>query len=173
MLSDEQVVSVVLSAYDKLNSLDIVDNKDIWVGTLFEYLFMLGGSAIGQALEIEIINELNRLYPNQYRKGNSREPDIVCIELPDDSLEVKITTGSKISGNKTSATTKNTKGKHFIFVFFSKNEYTFGELIKITKAFLNPDDWIKSSGENTQMAYPDESKQTIIYQKGNDDEITT
>lgn len=165
MLNDNDFIRLVFDTKQEMESivLDTIPGGYLPYSTLYEAVLDYGGSALGTAFQKHMLHVLQKNQPNVWLEGKKDQPDLYNIKNIELSFELKITTGDKILGNKTSETTKRKiEARTYLFVYFDKNS---GDINKISVASLGALDWNSSSGTNMQMSHTNIKKHKIIYER--------
>lgn len=119
------------------------------------------GSIIGSFFEAIFLDRLHPLYPGKWRSGTqNHEPDLVYIDDPLMSMEIKTTSTKTFSGHVSAATGKKKVVKpsdsYYLLVNYTLTPAPKAHRIRF--GFLPGDLWIGSTGVGSHSTRLDESQ---------------
>ncbi len=107
------------------------------------------------ALLHDVIPEYIQKHTQDLRKGTGREKDIICINDPLYSIELKTSSQKSVYGNRSYAKSEKGKDKfgYYLIVNFDKIEKPDPKIQKIRFGWLDHNDWVGQKTETGQQAY--------------------
>ena len=121
------------------------------------------GAFVGTMFQRKLILWLQMTYPGMWREGgsngNHKEPDVVCVNNPDFSLEVKTSSvkGNAIRGNRVQANANKTPG-YLLYVNYHADPLTIRD---VRLGWCGPDDWQPHNGNSQAATLKPEVAQTF------------